>query len=193
MPTRASRKGSLVERFWSRVKVMPEGCWEWTGWKNPLGYGGIGADGRKLKAHRVSWVIHFGEIPEGLSVLHRCDNPGCVNPADLFLGTHPDNMRDMTCKKRGVGSKTHCKRGHELTDANVYVHVRRGLRFRDCRTCWALHHPTSTRVVTHCANGHEFTPENTYRRPSGGRDCRQCGRGRVAKYKATKARPERAA
>lgn len=81
--------------------VTAPGCWEWTGTKDKHGYGRVRVDQRKARAHRVAWEAFKGEIPAGLHVLHRCDNPGCVNPEHLFLGTHGDNMRDREAKGRG--------------------------------------------------------------------------------------------
>ena len=90
----------LERRFWDKV-TMGDGCWEWTGTRHSWGYGLLG--GRRkvhLRAHRVSWEIHFGPIPAGLYILHHCDNPRCVRPDHLFLGTHRDNMADMVKKGR---------------------------------------------------------------------------------------------
>jgi hypothetical protein len=96
-------KTSIEARFWAKVdKRTAGGCWEWNGSRKARGYGQINAGGRggaMLKAHRVSWAIHFGSIPDGLHVLHRCDNPPCVNPDHLFLGTNKDNASD--CKSKG--------------------------------------------------------------------------------------------
>ena len=87
--------------FWSRVaRSNSESCWEWQGGKTPDGYGKAGHKHRNYLAHRLAWELTFGPIPEGLQVLHRCDNPPCCNPAHLFLGTHADNMRDMAAKSR---------------------------------------------------------------------------------------------
>lgn len=87
--------------FWSRV-VKGDGCWEWTGARSG-GYGTVAVGGRTVKAHRVSWEMTFGAIPDGLCVLHRCDNPGCVRPDHLFLGTVDDNNKDRAAKGRSRG------------------------------------------------------------------------------------------
>lgn len=94
-----------LKRFWSKVKTTdnPNDCWEWQGTTQNKGYGMISIGGRNGKqhlTHRVSWELANGEIPDGLGVCHKCDNPLCVNPNHLFLGTHLDNMRDMFSKGR---------------------------------------------------------------------------------------------
>jgi len=102
------RKKGLVARFISKVdRRGPNDCWPWKGVLKSNGYGQITSDakddeyvGRKQYAHRVAYEIAHGAIPDGLHVLHRCDNPAGVNPAHLFLGTHQDNMRDMLAKRR---------------------------------------------------------------------------------------------
>lgn len=75
-------------------------CWEWQKSKNPCGYGQLKYRGILERAHRISWIVFKGSIPEGMSVLHTCDNPGCVNPNHLWLGTQGDNMKDMHNKGR---------------------------------------------------------------------------------------------
>lgn len=117
---------SITERFWPKVNKQSNGCWEWTGYINPNGYGEInlGKRGQGISsAHRQSWVIHNGEIPEGLSTLHKCDNRRCVNPEHLFLGTHQDNMDDMHMKSRGFTPfkkfKGMSHPAHILTDDSV--------------------------------------------------------------------------
>jgi hypothetical protein len=92
----------LVERFWARVQKT-DTCWLWTGGPSASGYGQI-AYGRNQPgaAHRVSWELHHGPIPDGLWVLHRCDVKLCVRPDHLFLGSALDNSRDMVRKGRSA-------------------------------------------------------------------------------------------
>lgn len=87
-------------RFFSRVKKRKSGCWEWCGRLNVNGYGFITRDYKQVRAHRYSWEIHNGPIAGELCVLHKCDNPRCVNPEHLFLGTRRDNQHDMHSKGR---------------------------------------------------------------------------------------------
>lgn len=93
----------LRPRFWSRVRRGdPTECWEWTAGRGSDGYGQIRLHGVRWKAHRLSWELHHGPIPDGLHVLHRCDNPRCVNPVHLWLGTDADNASDKAAKGRST-------------------------------------------------------------------------------------------
>jgi hypothetical protein len=96
-------------RFWKHVRKT-EGCWEWMATCQPFpkhpelrGHGQMRIDGRGVLVHRVSWQLHYGPIPEGLLVLHHCDNRPCVRPDHLFLGTHADNTADGVRKGRITG------------------------------------------------------------------------------------------
>lgn len=101
--TRAPRVDAVVmERFWRYLpsEVSTDECWNWTGHLSPTGYGRFRFRGKHFRAHRFAWVAFVGEIDGGIFVLHKCDNPRCVNPAHLFLGTHDDNMADKVQKNR---------------------------------------------------------------------------------------------
>lgn len=117
---------SIEDRFWECVDKSGE-CWLWTKGKDRDGYGAIrGADGKNLRAHRVSWIIHFGPIPDGLYVLHDCpdgkDNPSCVRPSHLWLGTNDDNMADCHDKKRNVFGERH---GRAKLTEEIVLEIRR--------------------------------------------------------------------
>lgn len=113
------------ERITSRIAENPEtGCWDWTG-KTLDGYGRLTGE----YAHRVSYELFVGPIPDGLELDHLCNRPLCVNPAHLEPVTHDENMR------RAAERRTHCKRGHEFTPENTYV---RACGARQCRRCNAL-------------------------------------------------------
>lgn len=101
---------AVSDRFWRRVRRgADDECWEWAGARYPSGYGVMRLSRpvrRMIAAHRVSWALAHGALPPGgLDVCHHCDNPPCVNPAHLFLGTRSDNMRDMQRKGRGRQSQ----------------------------------------------------------------------------------------
>lgn len=114
-------KRPIQDRFWEKVKRgSVDECWPWTAHTHYKGYGVFGIDGYAEKAHRVSWEITNGEIPKGMCVCHKCDNPPCCNPNHLFLGTTGDNTRDSVRKGRFVSTKKgegHVK--HKLTDELV--------------------------------------------------------------------------
>ena len=90
----------LERRLQNYIPEPNSGCWLWAGRLCGGGYGSLKVDGRRCQAHRASWEFHIGPIPAGLLACHKCDNPPCINPSHIFLGTHRDNLRDMVAKGR---------------------------------------------------------------------------------------------
>lgn len=109
------RWSGVQERFFAQIAFGMSECWYWTGCLSSIGYGLCLALGENV-AHRVSWVLHHGRIPDGLNVLHKCDVRNCVNPGHLFLGTHQENMRDMMAKGRWRGNP---RKGEESAVAKL--------------------------------------------------------------------------
>lgn len=128
-----------TERLHRNLEDRDSGCIEWTGRTLPRGYGAVYVDGKQVLTHRLAWTLANGPIPDGLHVLHHCDNPPCCNVEHLFLGTNADNAADRDAKGRaGVNAqaaKTHCIHGHEYTEANT-MRQRNG---RSCRECARLY------------------------------------------------------
>jgi hypothetical protein len=116
------RRQSIDERFWSKVNKT-ETCWLWTASTDPRGYGHFVIHNRLEGAHRVAWILSNGSIPDNLWVLHRCDNPPCVNPAHLFLGTHQDNVADSTRKNRRAKPQGELH-GHSTVTSEQVAHIR---------------------------------------------------------------------
>lgn len=128
-PRHPSIKGLTVEeRFWSKVKEAPNGCWLWTGGV-ARGHGSFAYVNTPKQihryAHRVAYEFVVGLIPKGYDIDHLCDEPLCVNPAHLEPCTHGENVR------RAAARRTHCRKGHPYNEANTQIHG--GVRI--CRTC----------------------------------------------------------
>ena len=122
MVERGHKLKPLSERFWGKVdKRSLDECWPWMAYRNSGGYGKIKVDGKCLSAHRISWILHFGPIPKGMCVLHHCDNPSCMNPYHLFIGSPADNAADRGAKGRGNQPRGEKKAGVKLTEEKVHM------------------------------------------------------------------------
>lgn len=118
--------------FWSKVAIVDD-CWLWQGGLAPSGYGYFTIKPvRNVHAHRAAWILTFGAIPDGLFVLHGCDNKRCVNPAHLFLGTQRDNIRDFDGKGLRQRGEQHPRTRHTAEDIREMRRLRaeEGLSFR---------------------------------------------------------------
>lgn len=122
----------VAERFWRKVEITGE-CWNWTARLTTSGYGHFYIDGGKKHAHRVSYEMERGPIPDGMQIDHLCRNRKCVRPSHLEVVTLQENIR------RGEGlavqnaRKTHCPKGHPYSGSNLYTHPKG--RYRKCRAC----------------------------------------------------------
>ena len=132
-----SKITDVTSYFYRRIKKTKT-CWLWRGalhtskkrkWIYP--YGQLHVKGLPSQAHRLSWEIHYGAIPDGLFILHKCDNPPCVRPDHLKSGTAKDNNRDALVKGHSIQWKGSCKKGHPLDDVYIYPNKRQ----RYCRRC----------------------------------------------------------
>lgn len=106
---------TIEERFWSKVDTSGV-CWNWTAATNNMGYGVFGIDRGLVYAHRFAYSLVHGDIPEGLFVCHHCDNPRCVKPRHLFVGTQGDNMRDSVAKGR---ARQHHSQGEDHASSKI--------------------------------------------------------------------------
>ncbi len=124
----------IAAHFWSRVKKS-RSCWVWTGCRSKDGYGTITYKKTGHRTHRMALTLSGTTIPDGMIVMHKCDNPACVRPSHLKIGTQKENMSDASIKGRIVSAnanKTLCKYGHPFSEPNTYV---RPSGVRVCRTC----------------------------------------------------------
>ncbi len=142
----------VKDRFWSKVQICgPDDCWNWIGATKDNGYGTFGHLYENLYAHRFSWELKNGKIPNGMFVLHRCDNPACVNPSHLFLGTHTDNMRDKENKGRANHPSGELNGKSKITRSDV-LEIRRmhssGVTQREIGTRFKISGVQAYRIAT---------------------------------------------
>jgi hypothetical protein len=152
------RLKSQAEKFWEKVDIQGiDDCWEWLASRNNKGYGNFyislgHSEDKHILATRMSWTLTYGDIPEGLCVLHKCDNPPCVNPHHLFLGTKKDNADDMTKKGRNkvIFRKGEAHYGSKLTNSDVIMirHLRKkGLTLFVIADMYNIHYSTVGYIV----------------------------------------------
>lgn len=177
----------LVARFFAKAVEDPDaGCWVWTAFRDPKGYGRFQYGARDARlAYNVSYGLMVGDVPEGLQLDHLCRNTGCVNPY------HLEPVPPGVNKRRAGDAITHCPSGHPYDTENTY---RTPAGNKVCRTCRKrsqravkdrqkaarqVRGPLPPRRLTHCQHGHSFDEANTYVVPKTGiRRCRKCHNAR---------------
>lgn len=182
---------TLAERFWAKVvRLGDDECWEWSGSRAHYGHGQFWNGDRAVYAHRFSWELHNGPIPKGdgfhgTCVCHHCDNPPCVNPRHLFLGSHADNLRDAGKKGRMPRGRAHVH--NRLTEEQVVEIVLRkeaGESQRSIARSFGLHPSSVNRIFNGTAWAWLVRGETTegdgmgrqYPNASGGAGCQSCAR-----------------
>ncbi len=182
----------VATRFWCQVADTEKGCWEWLGVRNPNGYGSFSFRKSPFIAHRMAYLLEHGKLPEKLFVCHQCDNPGCVNPAHLFIGTASDNVQDMLAKGRHhQQKKDQCKHGHAFTKGNTLQRFSAtGAPRRECKACQMTRN-RRRQTDACCLRGHMLNEENSYFDKLERRRCRQCAEDREAERNRKTAEKQR--
>ena len=123
---------NTLTRFWDKVEFTTD-CWEWKASKISDGYGQFSLDNRNVYAHRFSYELYKGKIPDGMFIDHLCRNPSCVNPKHLEMVTNKENIIRGNHDNQGLHNKikTHCPQGHPYSDSNLYICKNE----RYCRKC----------------------------------------------------------
>ena len=122
---RRAAQGFIHEKEWAERFLAnlpdagPDECWEWMGWRAPDGYGRFGVAGDRWRAHRLSFLLHHGDLPSGAFICHRCDNPPCCNPAHLYAGGPATNVQDMVERNRLVNLAGEASGASRITKEQV--------------------------------------------------------------------------
>lgn len=144
-------------RFWSKVRPTPTGCWEWTAYRNNHGYGQFTVrKGVFYTAHAVSYAITHGPIQPGMSICHRCDNPPCVRPDHLFIGTQSDNAIDMFSKGRATRSRGVDRANAVLSEDDVR-HIKEAATYRGLIKDLASEYGVSTTTIRKIRTGKKWS------------------------------------
>lgn len=197
---RLVRASPIAAKLCASVTVSPAGCWMWRRAKTPSTYGYIRHEGRGERAHRLSYRVFCGPIPDGMFVCHHCDTPACINPQHLFIGSAGDNNRDMMRKGRAKIVRGEASGKSILTEASATEILRRhaagerspelakafdvslttvqdlirGNTWADLPGFTGRSALTHTRDRTACPQGHPYDAENTVIRKRGWRICKTC-------------------
>jgi len=138
----------MEHRFLSKF-IKTDSCWNWTAFKDKDGYGQLSIDGKMHRAHRVSYELYKNKIPEGLHVLHKCDNPPCVNPDHLELGTPQDNVDDKTKRGRQArGEKHGCAKLTEADVLEIRQMIQNGVYYRIIAELFDVNIPQISMIKT---------------------------------------------
>lgn len=194
MPVVQTMKDHL--RFLSRFKVS-DGCWEWKDRKVKDGYGQFKIKNTYYRAHRYSYFVFVGPIPDGLTIDHLCNNTSCVNPEHLKSATLRENLMRGGSLGAVNSRKTHCKYGHPFSEENTIYYERDGVPGRRrCRACFKrigqLFRDRCSRGEarlgskghrkTHCPHGHPYNDTNMRLNKYGYMRCRACEKKYAAEY-----------
>ena len=152
-------KTTIEKRFWEKVEKTKT-CWFWNAYKNEHGYGHFSIGKKKFKAPRMAWELTSGKIPHGLWVLHHCDNPPCVNPTHLFLGTRKDNNSDMKQKGRQArGERNGSAKLNERTVREMRrVYAEGNISLKKLATQFGVTFHPAQRIIS--GNGWKHVPES---------------------------------
>lgn len=138
------------KRFWTKVEIgSANACWLWTAGKNAHGYGRISVGRKAVLAHRFAYELTYGKVPADMHVRHACDNPSCVNPAHLSIGTHQENMKDMVVRGRQQRVAGTRKWSAKLTEADVELirsRIADGATVVSMARAYGMHHSSIYRI-----------------------------------------------